>query len=86
VLLPFKKGPFVLAIAAGAPIVPVYCAHTFGVLPKGSIWVRPRPIALYFGDPISTEGLDYEDRERLRDEAYAVVRAFREQSGDGHVA
>ncbi len=81
-LAQFKKGPFVLAIAAGAPIVPVYCAHTYDVLPKGSMWVRPRPITLYFGDPIPTEGLDYDDRERLRDESFAVVQRFREESGD----
>ncbi len=64
-LLPFKKGPFVLAIAAQVPIVPAYCAGTFDLLPKGSFRLRPRPVALLFGPPIETMGMSYEDRERL---------------------
>ncbi len=61
----FKKGPFVLAIAAQVPIVPVYCAGTFTLLRKGSIRINPHPIALLFGKPIATEGLVYDDREEL---------------------
>ncbi len=64
-LLPFKKGPFVLAIAAQVPIVPAYCAATFTLLPKGSFRLRPHPVALLFGPPIETTGMGYEDRERL---------------------
>jgi len=75
-LLPFKKGPFVLAIAAQVPVVPVYCAHTFGILPKGNIRIRPRPVTLYFGDPIPTSGMDYEDRERLLQRARRVIEDF----------
>jgi 1-acyl-sn-glycerol-3-phosphate acyltransferase len=64
-LLPFKKGPFVLAIAAQVPVVPAYCAGTFTLLPKGSFRLRPHPVALLFGPPIDTAGMTYEDRERL---------------------
>ena len=75
-LLPFKKGPFVLAIAAQVPVVPVYCANTFGILPKGSIWIRPRPITLYFGEPIPTTGLDYEHRHNLLKQTQSVIEGF----------
>jgi 1-acyl-sn-glycerol-3-phosphate acyltransferase len=75
-LQPFKKGPFVLAIAAGVPVVPVYCAHTFDILPKGSFRIRPRPVAVYFGAPIPTDELTYADRERLRDETHRVIEGF----------
>jgi 1-acyl-sn-glycerol-3-phosphate acyltransferase len=80
-LQPFKKGPFVLAIAADAPVVPVYCANTFDILPKGKFRVRPRPVTVYFGEPIEAEGLDYDDREWLRDEAHRVIRQFAVDSG-----
>ncbi len=63
----FKKGPFVLAIGAQAPVVPVYIADTFRVLPRGSLWFRPRPIRIIIGNPISTRGLGYQDREALRE-------------------
>lgn len=64
-LLPFRKGPFVLAIAAQVPVVPAYCAGTFDLLPKGSFRLRRCPVALLFGPPIETAGMRYEDRERL---------------------
>ncbi len=79
-LLPFKKGPFVLAIAAQVPLVPVYCAHTFDILPKGSIRIRPHPISLYFGEPIPTSGLDYEERQRLLSETRGVIEGFRDDA------
>ncbi|MEJ2239826.1 MAG: lysophospholipid acyltransferase family protein, partial [Gemmatimonadales bacterium] len=79
-LLPFKKGPFVLAIAAQVPVVPVYCANTFDILPKGRIRIRPRPVTLYFGEPISTVGMDYEDREELLTKARRVIEGFRDDA------
>ncbi len=33
----FKKGPFVLAIAAGAPVVPVFCENTCELMPRGEL-------------------------------------------------
>jgi 1-acyl-sn-glycerol-3-phosphate acyltransferase len=64
-LLPFKKGPFVLAISCQCPVVPAYVHGAFSILPKGSIIVRPHPIRILIGDPIPTTGLTYEDRDRL---------------------
>ncbi|HXV86668.1 MAG TPA: lysophospholipid acyltransferase family protein [Gemmatimonadales bacterium] len=76
-LLPFKKGPFVLAIAAGVPIVPAYCAGTFTLMPKGSRRISPHPIALIFGTPISTQGMTYEDREPLMEQTRRAVERLR---------
>ena len=64
-LLPFKKGPFVLAVAAQVPIVPVFCANTFDLLPKGSFAPRPGTVSVRVGEPIPTTGLSYEAREEL---------------------
>jgi len=68
-LLPFKKGPFVLGIAAQVPIVPVFCADTFARLPKGSVSPKPGDITLKLGEPISTEGLTYDARGELAERA-----------------
>ena len=75
-LLPFKNAPFGLAIAAQVPVVPIYVHHTFEILPKGAWRLRPRPIRLLIGKPISTTGLRLEDRERLRDEVRAATVAL----------
>lgn len=72
-LLPFKKGPFVLAIAAQAPVVPVVCLDTFIRLPKGSIAPHPGTVVVRIGPPIATTGLDYEARDRLAQHVRAVM-------------
>ena len=84
-LQPFKKGPFVLAIAAQVEVVPVYCAGTFGILPKGTIFIRPRPVTLFYGDPIPTAGLGYEDREQLLAEARRVIVEMRDRAAQEHL-
>ncbi len=79
-LLPFKKGPFVLALAAQVPIVPVYCAGTFALLPKGSVRITPHPVAVMFGEVIPTEGKGYEDREELLDLTRKAIERLRVDS------
>jgi 1-acyl-sn-glycerol-3-phosphate acyltransferase len=64
-LRPFKKGPFVLAIAAQAPIVPTVVHGAKEVMGKGSFLVRGGTVDLHFLEPISTEGLSYADRSDL---------------------
>ena len=61
----FKKGPFVLAIVAQVPVVPVVVTGSFQVLPRGSIRPRPGPIVVHIGQPIPTVSMGYEDRDRL---------------------
>ena len=62
---PFKKGPFVLAIQAGAPIVPCIVHGTIGVLPKKSLRVHPAHVDVHLLDPVPTAGLTYDDRDTL---------------------
>jgi 1-acyl-sn-glycerol-3-phosphate acyltransferase len=64
-LRPFKKGPFVLAIAAGVPIVPVIVHGTIEALRKGSFRVYPGLIDIHLLEPVSTTGVDYDHREAL---------------------
>lgn len=64
-LRPFKKGPFVLAIAAGVPIVPIIVHGTIEVMKKGSMWVHPGTIDVHLLEPVSTAGVDYDHREAL---------------------
>lgn len=75
-LKPFKKAPFVLAIAAGAPIVPVYCGNTFELMPKGSWSPKPGTVVLKIGEPILTAGLGFEAREDLARQTRAALLAM----------
>src|SRR5439155_1243151 len=76
-LLPFKNAPFGLAIAAQVPVVPVYVGNTFEIMPKGRFFLRPRPIRLVIGEPISTAGMTVERRQELRDRVHAAVLALK---------
>jgi 1-acyl-sn-glycerol-3-phosphate acyltransferase len=64
-LRPFKKGPFVLAIAAGVPIVPVIVHGTIERLSKGSFRVFPGTIDIHLLEPVITTSVDYDHREVL---------------------
>jgi 1-acyl-sn-glycerol-3-phosphate acyltransferase len=64
-LRPFKKGPFVLAIASQAPIIPTLLYGTREIMPKGSFNIRPGEVHVHFLDPIPTQGYTYEDRAEL---------------------
>jgi 1-acyl-sn-glycerol-3-phosphate acyltransferase len=62
----FKKGPFVIAIQTGLPIVPAAITGTNAIWPPGAKLMHPGPIALEFGDPIPTTGLTLDDVDDLR--------------------
>lgn len=64
-LRPFKKGPFVLAIAAGVPIVPVILHGTIEVLKRDSMWAHPGTVDIHLLEPVITAGTDYDHREVL---------------------
>lgn len=72
-LRPFKKGPFVLAIAAQAPVVPVLIHGSLEVLRKGSFLVRSNEIHVHVLDEIPSEGLTYDDRDTLARRAYTSL-------------
>ena len=77
-LLPFKKGGFVMAIKAGAPIVPVAIQGGRAVMHRGSPILRPATVRIRVGKPIETRDLTLDDRdaliERVREEITALMR------------
>src|SRR6185295_16680740 len=64
-LLPFKKGGFVMAIKAQAPIVPVAVKGGRDAMRRGSKVIRPATLTIRVGRPIETAGLRVEDRAAL---------------------
>ena len=66
-LAPFKKGLFVMAIQAGAPVLPVAIHGARTALPRGAWRITPGTITVTLGEPVETTGLGYDDRARLAD-------------------
>lgn len=85
-LMPLKKGAFVLAIQAQVPVVPVFLEGTYEVLPKGTIFLRRRPIHMRIGEPIGTTGLTYADRDTLGARCRGALVALRDHVDEPVVA
>lgn len=74
-VLRFKVGASLIAIRAGAPLVPVTFHGGHKVIPLGSLRARPGTIRVHFGPPLSTAGLSEDAARELSDRAQAVVTA-----------
>ncbi len=72
-LKPFKKGPFVMAIEAGVPIVPTVIDGTFHILPKRGFRLRPQPITMRFGTPVDAGKFTHADRDALITRVHAQM-------------
>jgi 1-acyl-sn-glycerol-3-phosphate acyltransferase len=77
-LLPFKKGGFIMAIEAQAPIVPVAVHGGRNAMRKGSAFVRPVTVSVRVGPPISTTGLTMADRDELISRVRTEIQALLE--------
>jgi 1-acyl-sn-glycerol-3-phosphate acyltransferase len=64
-MLPFKKGGFVMAIKAGAPIVPIAISGGRDAMQRGSKVIKPVTISIRIGEPIETTGVSLDDRDEL---------------------
>ncbi len=78
-LRPFKKGPFVLATSAGVTVVPVLIHGAREVLPRGSLFVRPRLVDVHLLEPISVDGLDVSARDGLANAVWSRMAAALEK-------
>jgi len=62
---PFLPGTFFLAIKAQVDVVPVALVGTYELLPMDTYHIKPRPLEMRVGEPISTAGLKLRDMEAL---------------------
>jgi 1-acyl-sn-glycerol-3-phosphate acyltransferase len=75
----FKKGPFVLAISAEAPIVPTVIHGAREVMGRDSFFVRSGTVHIHFLPQIETKGFTYEDRATIMAETQARMAALLER-------
>ena len=72
--LPFKKGAFYMAVAAGVPIVPVAMKNTDVLMGKGTSRAQPGTIEMVMLPPVPTAGLSSdEDVQKLVKEVHEIV-------------
>ena len=70
-LLPFKKGPFYLAMETAAPCIPVSIYGTESMMAKGSLRIKPGTAHIVFHPPLDPR--DFAGREELMDAVRAAI-------------
>ncbi len=72
-ILPFMSGAFYIAIKAGVDVVPMALVGTYEVLKMNSYHIRPGPMELIVGDPISTSEYGLRDMDVLAARVQTVI-------------
>lgn len=72
-LLPFKKGPFYLAMECGVPLIPMTIVGTHYAMPKARFSIKPGRVKVIFHPPI--EPKDFGDRDCLMEKVRAVIES-----------
>ncbi len=78
-LQPFRRGGFFLALAGGAPIVPVTIRGTFELMPKHQWYARAGRVEVLFHGPVPVEGRTESDLHSLMEEVRRVIMSGLEE-------
>ncbi len=79
---PFKKGPFILAVDAGVPILPVIVNGTWSIMPKNRLRIKPSRVTLDILPPFETAGYDRTTKDELMDKTRDLLcQRFAEVKG-----
>jgi 1-acyl-sn-glycerol-3-phosphate acyltransferase len=62
-LLPFKKGPFYLAMESGVPVVPMTILNSYELMPKGQDYALPGEVRVIFHPPLDPR--NFQDKDQL---------------------
>ena len=67
-LQPFRKGVFIMALKAGAPIVPVSVSGSSRIMRKGEWAMHSGVIRITLQEPVRTDNRSVEDRDQIMEE------------------
>jgi 1-acyl-sn-glycerol-3-phosphate acyltransferase len=70
----FKKGGFIMALNAGALIVPIVIRGTRPIMAKSSLRINPGDATMEVGKPIDASGYTMETKENLIEYVRTVIR------------
>ncbi len=80
-ILPFKKGPFALALKSGAAVCPVAIVGTDRIMPRNSWRITPGSVRVAIGEPIDVSPFAPDGRESLAREVRTRIIRLHEQLG-----
>ena len=79
----FKKGPFVIALQSGVPIVPITISGSYDVMPPTRFRIKPGTVTLTFYPPVETRGLKSNDRDALKEKIQNIVASNLAEAVEG---
>jgi 1-acyl-sn-glycerol-3-phosphate acyltransferase len=89
-IMPFLPGAFFMAIKAQVDVVPVALVGTYEILPMDTYHIKPRPVEMRVGEPISTVGMTLRDMDILSAKVQKALEdlyyAERPRPGKQHLA
>jgi 1-acyl-sn-glycerol-3-phosphate acyltransferase len=74
-LLPFRPGPFSMAIESGVPITPITVHGAGRLMPPDRLTIRPGEMTIVFHEPIETADMGAVDRGQLLERVRSVMEA-----------
>jgi len=81
-MLPFRPGPFTMAIETQVPLVPITILGARELLRKGKMGIRPGCLRLVIHPPVPTAGMTVANREPLMKQVReTIASALRGQPG-----
>lgn len=69
----FKKGPFVMAINTGLPVLPVSIRGTFDILPKKKLRIRPGRVIVRIYPLVEASDFNFETRNQLVEKVHQII-------------
>jgi 1-acyl-sn-glycerol-3-phosphate acyltransferase len=75
-ITPFLPGAFFMAIKAQVDVVPVALVGTYEMLPMDTYHIKPRPLEMRVGGPISTAGLTLRDMDILSEKVQKALEGL----------
>jgi len=86
-LLPFKDGPFRIAIEKQLPVVPVTMPYNQHFMPdlEGKLKIRWHPLKIIIHAPIETKGMTLADLPLLKEQVFNIIQSEITKHHQAHV-
>lgn len=78
-LMEFKKGIGILALEMNIPVIPAFIKGTFKALPRGTAFIRPSKIEVFFGKPLILSDINMEQKPEGIDEYQYFANELRKR-------
>jgi len=70
----FRRGGFFMAIDSQTPIVPISIVGTYGLMPRGSYFIKKGEVKIIFHPSFSVEGYNHDNMHELIRKVFQIIQ------------